>query len=102
MGRWVDSEAYLVGVTLALEGAAKIVDNDAGAARAIVEGVGLAEATTGAGNDDDLVVVSQLLRHDVMWTVCVGGEGDCVRKPALSWGSAKNHKRQLGEEGIER
>lgn len=61
-----EKKTYLGRVALAGKGAAEIVDDDAGTARGVEKGVGLAEATTGAGDDDDLAVVSQLLRHDVM------------------------------------
>lgn len=57
--------AYLCGVTLALEGAAEIVDNDGSTAGTEEGGVGLAETTTGTGDDDDLAVVAQLASHDV-------------------------------------
>lgn len=50
--------SYLLRVALALEGAAEVVYNDARAALREEEGVGLAEATTGAGDDDDLAVIS--------------------------------------------
>lgn len=51
-------ETYLCRVTLALERAAEVVDDDAGAPRGEEEGVDLAEATASAGDNDDLAVVS--------------------------------------------
>lgn len=50
--------SYLLRIALALEGAAEVVHDDARAALGEEEGVGLAEATAGAGDDDDLAVIS--------------------------------------------
>ena len=60
----VVSLAYLGRVTLALERATKVVDNDAGTSGSEESGIGLSETTASSSDDDDLAVVSQLLRHD--------------------------------------
>lgn len=53
-------ETYLGGLALAGVGAAEVVDNDIGAARSKEGGIGLSEATAGAGDDDGLVIEAQL------------------------------------------
>lgn len=62
-------------VSLALECAAQVVDDNAGASRAEESGIGLAQTTASSGDDHDLAVVSQLLSHDVgkLLCVCDGG-----------------------------
>lgn len=77
--------AHLVGVALALEGAAEVVDDDAGTARGEEEGVGLAEAAASAGDDDDLAVESQLLSH---YLCGGGGGGEWEARRSELWGHA--------------
>lgn len=58
-------------VSLALERAAQVVDDHAGASRAEESGIGLAQTTASSGDDHNLAVVSQLLSHDVGRLLCV-------------------------------
>lgn len=53
-------------VSLALERAAQVVDDNAGSSRAEEGGIGLAQTTASSGDDHHLAVVSQLLRHDAV------------------------------------
>lgn len=61
---------HLCRVSLALEGAAEIVDNDTGTTGAKEGGISLAETAASSSDDDDLAVVSQLITHDCE-DVCV-------------------------------
>ena len=56
---------------VALDAAAEVVDNDAGAAGAEEGGISLTEAAAGAGDDGDLAVVPQLSSQGVL-LCCVG------------------------------
>lgn len=77
---------HLCRVSFALERAAEVVDNDAGATGAKEGGIGLAETAASSGDDDDLAVVSQLITHDCEDVWCVwrrNAEGRllfCARK----------------------
>ena len=54
----------MVGIRAAAAGAAtEVVDDDAGAAPAQLDGLGAADAARTAGDDDDVAVESNLVAH---------------------------------------
>lgn len=79
-------QTYPSRVSLALEGAAQVVDDDAGTAGAEESGIRLPETAAGAGDDDDLAVEPQILRHGDVY-VCGGGGAEGERLDAQKVGA---------------